>query len=686
MIELIKVNKFYSSNGLTNIGLRNINLKLNKGEFVAITGDSGSGKSTLLNVIAKIDSFDEGEIYYKGNDTSYFSLEDMDDFRKNKVGFIFQNYNIIESYSVLENVMLPLLACQKSRKEAKKIALEYILKVGLHGKEKNKGSHLSGGEKQRCVIARALASNCEILALDEPTGNLDSKTSKEIIDLVYSISKDKLVLFVTHDYESIKNYATRKIKLNDGEIIEDITFKKVNDDDNVEVNLDYQPLLLKTCVSIAKNNVLFTPKKTMLLFSIFFFISMVVLFAFQLIQYSFTSSYFGNNQYVNLQDNRLYVYNANHQQLDVATLNEKFDNVVTNPFYEDTFFYYTIDEENHAFLYNRYVPYEIKNGRAPINDKEVFLVIPKENKNQKLDEYINKEIIIDIEKPYSFILSGYGTSSSINATTLTGNNTLEKALHTYMFTSGKVISLHNKNYMDEIFFMDVICDDQYSSITLSLPNSYVDDEYFLMLANFYQLSKDSYQINYENIPTPKLTFSLSCFLNNNVYEASVYSSSIKDTIRQLKQLDYTADYPFNIHEEFDATYLMDKLTSYALMFIASIFLLLGFSITYFILSKIYESKKKDYEIARTLGITKKDMRKIVISEVMLIGLSSIASAYIISFILIYSINALKILKPIELMPSLLYLFVLLFFTYSIAKKFNNNLFKFSVTSSLKEDR
>ena len=173
MIELKNVNKFYNSNGIINLGLRNINLKFNKNEIVAITGDSGSGKSTLLNVITKIDTFDEGEIYYKGNETSYFSLLDMDDFRKNKVGFIFQNYNIIESYTVLENVMLPLLLLGYSNHEAKKRALELINKVGLSNRWKNRGSKLSGGEKQRCVIARALASDCEILACDEPTPILE---------------------------------------------------------------------------------------------------------------------------------------------------------------------------------------------------------------------------------------------------------------------------------------------------------------------------------------------------------------------------------------------------------------------------------------------------------------------------------------------------------------------------------
>ena len=129
MLELKEVSKFYSSNGITNIGLHNVNLKLSRNEIIAITGESGSGKSTLLNVISKIDTFDEGEIYYYGNETSYFSISDMDDFRKNKVGFIFQNYNILDSYTVLDNVMIPLLLRGFSKEDARVEAM-LLIKIG----------------------------------------------------------------------------------------------------------------------------------------------------------------------------------------------------------------------------------------------------------------------------------------------------------------------------------------------------------------------------------------------------------------------------------------------------------------------------------------------------------------------------------------------------------------------------
>ena len=134
MIELKNVSKFYNDNKIVTVGLRNVSIKLNKGEFVAITGDSGSGKSTLLNVISSIDVYDEGEILFYGNETFYFNRDDSDTFRKNNVSFIFQKYNIVDSYTVLENVMLPLLIKGKAEADAKAEAMEIIRRVGLENR------------------------------------------------------------------------------------------------------------------------------------------------------------------------------------------------------------------------------------------------------------------------------------------------------------------------------------------------------------------------------------------------------------------------------------------------------------------------------------------------------------------------------------------------------------------------
>ena len=188
MLELKNLSKYYNTANIVTIGLKKINLKLDKNEIVAITGESGSGKSTLLNVICGVDTYEDGEMYFNGNETSYFNQDDLDQYRQNNVAFISQNYNIIDSYTALENVMVPLLVKGCTKKDAQKRAFELLKEVGLEKRIKTKGVKLSGGEKQRCVIARALATDCKILACDEPTGNLDKKIGDQIIDLIHKVS------------------------------------------------------------------------------------------------------------------------------------------------------------------------------------------------------------------------------------------------------------------------------------------------------------------------------------------------------------------------------------------------------------------------------------------------------------------------------------------------------------------
>ena len=275
MIKIENLSKYYSNNGVVSKGLENINLELNKGEFVAIVGESGSGKSTLLNVITQMDSYDDGEIYFNGEETSYFNEDDISEFKKNHVSFIFQNYNLLDSYTVLENVMLPLVIKGVSVKEAKEKAKDLIEKVNLTKRINNKASCLSGGEKQRVSIARALASDTEILACDEATGNLDSKTREEIVNLLKEVCKDKLVLYVTHNYDEIKEVCTRTIYLKDNKIIKDEIKENVKETSNSNVDFEYKPMKIKSNLLISLKNIFATPKKNFLIFSIILVMSMI---------------------------------------------------------------------------------------------------------------------------------------------------------------------------------------------------------------------------------------------------------------------------------------------------------------------------------------------------------------------------------------------------------------------------
>jgi putative ABC transport system permease protein len=207
-------------------------------------------------VISGLDGYEDGELYLFDEETSHYTIADWERYRGAYVGFVFQNYNIIDSYTVYQNVMLALEIQGYDFASRKKRALELIDQVGLTSHKNHKASKLSGGQKQRAVIARALAKDCPIIVADEPTGNLDS----ESMELLYEISKDKLVVVVTHDYTQVESYATRKIKMHDGEVVEDRKLKKIND-----VTLENRPVIkgmkLVSLFRFAIRNLLSTPRK-----------------------------------------------------------------------------------------------------------------------------------------------------------------------------------------------------------------------------------------------------------------------------------------------------------------------------------------------------------------------------------------------------------------------------------------
>ena len=224
LLTLKDIGKIYVSDGNVAVGIRGVNLSFERGEFVAITGKSGSGKSTLLNVISGMDTYEEGELFIEGQPTSHYLQPEWEEYRQKYISFIFQDYNIIESFTVLQNVELALMHIT-DKKERRARATELIKRVGLLSHIKQKGSKLSGGQKQRTVIARALAKDSPIILADEPTGNLDSATSKEIIELLKEVSEDKLLIVVTHNFEQVEGYATRHIRTFDGAIESDHAVK-----------------------------------------------------------------------------------------------------------------------------------------------------------------------------------------------------------------------------------------------------------------------------------------------------------------------------------------------------------------------------------------------------------------------------------------------------------------------------
>jgi len=222
MIEINEVSKVYKMGKEKVVALNNVSLKINKGEFVAIIGPSGSGKSTLMHIVGGLDSPTLGSVSIEGQDISRLKDKQLSKYRNEKIGFVFQAFNLENSQTALENVMMPLIFAGVSKKERKERALKALELVGLKELAKHKPNEMSGGQRQRVSIARALVNNPEIVFADEPTGNLDSKSGENIMDLFKEINaKGFTVIMVTHNPEEA-NKAKRVIKIKDGEIISDI--------------------------------------------------------------------------------------------------------------------------------------------------------------------------------------------------------------------------------------------------------------------------------------------------------------------------------------------------------------------------------------------------------------------------------------------------------------------------------
>ena len=269
MLEIKKITKTYETAGFKQKALDEVSINFRTNEFASILGPSGSGKTTLLNIIGGLDHYDKGDLIINETSTKEYKDGEWDTYRNHRVGFVFQSYNLITHQSVLTNVELALTLSGVPKKERIRRAKEVLKKVGLKEHMNKRPNQLSGGQMQRVAIARALVNDPEILLADEPTGALDTTTSKQIMAILKDIAKDKLVIMVTHNPELAEEYSTRIIKLKDGKIIDDSNPYDGKSDTKLDLEREKQntkktSMSLKTALSLSLNNLMTKKGRTIL--------------------------------------------------------------------------------------------------------------------------------------------------------------------------------------------------------------------------------------------------------------------------------------------------------------------------------------------------------------------------------------------------------------------------------------
>ena len=450
MLKLENVSKIYYTNGIVATGISKVNLELNIGEFVVITGESGSGKSTLLNVISGIDSYEEGEMYINGKETSHYTEKDFEEYRKKYIANIFQSFNLINSYTVYQNVELVLLLNGYKRRQIKKKVLDIIDKVGLTKFKNTKVSKLSGGQKQRVAIARAIVKDTPIIVADEPTGNLDTKSAYEIIELLKNVAKDKLVVIVTHNIEQVEKYATRIIKMHDGRMIQNTEIKNINEDSKI-TQASGKNITIPNQYRLGIRNTFNIFSKFILLFIVFTFMSVAFLSeysAFKLVEHSTEES---SGYSANLRDiskERILINKQNREPFTEDDYNKikqlsNIDYIVEDDISLDTEFILRNDTLN-TYGYIK----DINNfkgnldiGRMPENDDEIILKANKDDYTitQMLDETLNSEFSLqksyregDTIRTVKIVGIQYNENNTIYDRTFYVSNEVKKVVRSYV--------------------------------------------------------------------------------------------------------------------------------------------------------------------------------------------------------------------------------------------------------------
>lgn len=684
IIKLKGVSKFYYNKNTIASGFNKINLDLDMGEFVVITGESGSGKSTLLNVISGLDSYEEGEMYINGEETSHYTEEDYEVYRRKYIGNIFQNFNLVNSYTVYQNIELALILNGHKKKEVKKKVLDIINTVGLSKYKNTKASKLSGGQKQRVAIARALAKDTPIIVADEPTGNLDIKSANAIMELLYKISKYKLVVIVTHNYEQVEKYATRKISMHDGKIIED---KHIKDTENVEIkSLDYKDITFFNKVFLGLRNTFNIIPKFALLFLVYFFLTAIVFSEYSNIRKStYEQDDIGYNfHFGDLSSNRVILNKKDKTSFtkdEIAKISKL--NNIKEVVEDDLILDKICSLNNNEIYYSGKLKSATKldkvdMGEMPknsdeiviaINEDDYYLYLYKEDligkvltlRDEQADYIISKDMKIvgikyiensDIGTMFYDNNSFYvmdevieklrkGINISYSSMEITVNNHILSKDYEYF----KVVPLSflDSGYAYSYESLNMYCQDYncaWKPINLKISNSYYTDSVNLTIRNY--TTKDNFNWLIGLSPYEDYTNTLfiseadySKLFEKDTYQISVFLSDTRESNDTLKSLDkmgyntlFMRDVLANDLREIRGLVNIFRNVAYIIATVALFF------ISYFIIRIILKSRNVYFSTIRILGATKKIAKELLKIEL----LADINIAYIVFLGLVLSVK------------------------------------------------
>lgn len=736
MLKLKNVSKFYYNKGIIASGFTKINLELKMGEFIAITGESGSGKSTLLNVISGLDSYEEGEMYINGEETSHYTEKDFEEYRRKYIANIFQSFNLINSYTVYQNVELVLLLNGYKKKEVKKKILDIIDQVGLTKFKNTKVSKLSGGQKQRVAIARAMVKDTPIIVADEPTGNLDTESAKEVIEILKKVAKNKLVVVVTHNIEQIEEYATRIIKMHDGRIIEDRKVKEVEEDIEVEES-KYNKITIFNKYRLGIRNTFNIFTKFILLFAVFFFIVSAIFLeyaSFKLSEYEVNKAGY-NIAFRDLSENRIIIKKqdktpfTNEDYEKIKNLSN-VDYIVENDLFLDGDISLYKDEMSFYGNINSIENFKDKLdiGRMPENENEVILKISKEHyyiKN-RLEEVLNKKFSLsDINGAYTneeeskkvtIVGIKYNEDSNdYNAKFYLSNNILAGLRSEVNKSYSNVKVLFNDKYAEEYFNImpsekvekgKAVVNDELryqvsNGVIRNKPiNIYIDNIYYkeqlnLKVSNTYTKSNFKKLTGYDKYDNYRNAIFINTDEYNSLYNKPSYQSSvfvkdtetIGETITQLENLGIRAkkvtDYKVNNGE------IYTQIIKIVKVIVTIILIFVLFFISYFIIRIILKSRNIYYTTLRMLGATYKSVKRILDIELFI----NSSLAYILMIVLIYlvKINVItfeyvaKLINYLSIREYVLMYVILVVMSRLISRRFSKKLFKNTAINTYNEE-